>query len=492
MKTEIKEISQTMRELHLEIPPSALKAAYDEVSRRYSVKANIPGFRKGVPAPLEIVRLRFKDEIRNDVLQMVVSNAAARAMDEAGVQPVGDPQIHIDNFENISVDGSEPLKVHIHFEVMPEIPEPDYAAIEVERRVKPIEESDVDEYVAQLLERESALVPIEDRSASDGDTLIVDLEGRFDGGESEEPVIAKDLEIKLGDANIDPTFTSNLVGVKADDVREFTVSYPDDYAAEQLRGRTVHYKATVRYVGRAELPKADDDWAKSLDLGVETYCDLRKKLRADLEAYAKSSADARLRNDAMEKMIEHHRFEVPRLLVENQTRVLLNEFVQDLRQKGADLSKLDEGFLGSLYGQLMQRAEREVRGALLLGKIAEIENISIKPEEIEAEIADLATYHRVTPEEVKKSLGSQEGLRQIEHNLKTRKAIEAIVGKIKVSEGKWVEQTEQEAKACRPESAQSASEPSDEAKEKKAARQKRTTKKNSQPKASAKAKSADD
>ncbi|MCV4784278.1 hypothetical protein OFM36_33075, partial [Escherichia coli] len=90
-------------------------------------------------------------------------------------------------------------------------------------------------------------------------------------------------------------------------------------------------------------------WAKSLDVGVDTIADLRNKLRADLEAYAKSSADAKVRNDAMAKMIESNSFEVPRALVENQTQVLLNEFVQDLRQKGADLSNLDENFLGSLY-----------------------------------------------------------------------------------------------------------------------------------------------
>ncbi|MCV5902359.1 FKBP-type peptidyl-prolyl cis-trans isomerase, partial [Escherichia coli] len=79
-----------------------------------------------------------------------------------------------------------------------------------------------------------------------------DLEGTIEDGESQEPVVAKDLEIKLGDANIDPTFTDNLLGVRADDVREFTVSYPEDYSAEQLRGKTVHYKASVRYVGRTE------------------------------------------------------------------------------------------------------------------------------------------------------------------------------------------------------------------------------------------------
>ncbi len=481
-----------MREIHFEIEPAAIKAAYDTVTRRYATRANIPGFRKGVPPPTDIVRLRYKDEIRNDVLQMVVADAAAKAMEDLSVKPISEPQVHIENFDTVKVDGSEPINVHIHFEVMPDIPTPDFSTIEVERRVRPVSESDIDDYIAHLLQRESSLVPVEDRVAEDGDTVIVDLEGTIEDGESQEPVVAKDLEIKLGDANIDPTFTDNLLGVRAEDVREFTVSYPEDYSAEQLRGKTVHYNASVRYVGRTELPKADDEWAKSLDVGVDTIADLRNKLRADLEAYAKSSADAKVRNDAMAKMIESNSFEVPRALVENQTQVLLNEFVQDLRQKGADLSNLDENFLGSLYGQLMQRAEREVRGALLLGKIAELEKISVGPEEVEAEIADIAAYHRVTPEDVRKSLGNEEGLRQIEHNLKTRKAIEALVGKIKVSEGEWREESELQAEpeeTGKPEDRPVSSE--DDAASKKTTKPKRTAKKGSS-KASAKAKSADE
>lgn len=480
-----------MREIHFEIEPAKLKAAYDTVTRRYATRANIPGFRKGVPAPLDVVRLRYKDEIRNDVMQSVVAEAATKAMEEASAKPIGEPQVHVENFDTVKIDGSESLTVHIHFEVMPEIPAPDYSSIEVERRIKPVSESDVDDYIAHLLQRESSLVPVEDRAAEDGDTVIVDLEGTFEGSAGEEPVVAKDLEIKLGDANIDPTFTNNLLGVRAEDVREFTVAYPEDYSAEQLRGRTVHYKATVRYVGRTELPKADDEWARSLDLGVETMADLRAKLRADLEAYAKSSADARVRNDAMAKMIESHSFEVPRALVENQTRVLLNEFVQDLRQKGADLSRLDEGFLGSLYGQLMQRAEREVRGALLLGKIAELEKIAVQPEEIETEIAEIAAYHQVTPEDVRKSLGNEDGLKQIEHNLRTRKAIEALVGKIKVTEGEWKEEAAPAVESQDETGHAQPAEPSDSSAAEKPSKGKRTPRKASS-KASAKAKSAED
>jgi hypothetical protein len=127
-----------------------------------------------------------------------------------------------------------------------------------------------------------------------------------------------------------------------------------------------------------------------------------------------------------------------------------------------------------------------------LGKIAEIEKISVEPEEIEAEIADIAAYHRVTPEDVKKSLGSQDGLRQIEHNLKTRKAIEALVGKIKVTEGEWREEPQPEAAANVSEGGEPPSESAEQAAEQKGVKPKRSAKKKSEAKTSAKAKSADE
>ena len=166
---------------------------------------------------------------------------------------------------------------------------------------------------------------------------------------------------------------------------------------------------------------------------------------------AKTDADARLRNNAIAKLIEQNQFEVPGALIENQARNLLNNFAQDLQQRGVDLNKVDNSFVEMAYNQMRTQAERDVRGALLLDKIAEAEKIEISKEEVDEEIAKLAEYYRATPEEVRSSFEQQGGTTAIENNLKTRKSIEALVAKAKVADGPWVDESIAEGEEGGPE-----------------------------------------
>lgn len=444
MKSEVKEISPTKREIHITIEPELLKDAYLKASDKYARKASVPGFRKGF-APHDVVRLRFADEIKNEVLQQVLPGAVTEAIQEHGLQPLAEPQLHIDDVENAKVNGSQPLELHAHIQVMPEIPAPKYEGVEVTRRVRPIEEGEIDEIVTHRLGQEAALIPIEDRASEMGDTVIADLEGKFDDDPDGEPITAEDLEVKLGDEVIERSFTENLVGVRPDDEREFTVTYPSEFSSPALAGKTVHYKAKIKQVGRTETPEASDEWAKSLDEGYESLADLRNKLRTDLETLANSDADARVRNNAIAKLIEQNTFEVPDVLIDSQARNLLDNFARDLQQRGADLKKVDENFVQMAYSQMRTQAERDIRGAMLLDKIAEAENVTVSSEEVEAEVEQMAKYYRTTGDEIKKSLERQGGgLSAIENNLRTRRSIEALVAKTNVTEGEWVEENASE------------------------------------------------
>jgi trigger factor len=438
MNSELKEISPTQRELHIEVDPAVLKEAYGKVSKRYADRANVPGFRIGF-APLDVVRLRFKDEIKNEVLQLVLPDQVSAAIQEHKLHPLTEPHLHVDDVENVKVNGSQPVKLHVHVEVMPEIPMPKYDGIAVTRRVKPVEDSEIEDLIANRLNQEAALIPVEGRASEIGDTVIADLEGVFDDDPDGEPIKADDLEVVLGDEVIEKAFTENLVGVKEDDDKEFTVAYPADFSATALAGKTIHYKAKVKSVGKSEVPELNDEWAKSLDEGYESLADLRTKLRADLESYTNSDADARLRNNAIAKLIEENTFEVPNALIENQARNLLNNFARDLQQRGVDLNKVEKNFVEMAYHQMQTQAERDVRGAMLLDKIAEAEKVSVSQEEVDEEIGKLAEYYQSTREEVQESLAKQGGTGTIENNLKTRKSIEALIAKAKVSDGPWVD-----------------------------------------------------
>jgi trigger factor len=324
---------------------------------------------------------------------------------------------------------------------MPEIPEPEYDGIEAVRRVKPVQDAEVEDLIAERLQREAALIPVEGRASEIGDTVIVDLEGTFDEKPDDEPIKADDLEIVLGDEVIEKSFTDNLVGVKEDEDKEFTVAYPETFSSEALAGKTVHYKAKIKSVGRQEVPELNDDWAKSLDEGYKSLAELRKRLRSDLEKLAYADADARLRNNVIAKLIEDNAFEVPNTLIENQARNLLNNFIQDLRQRGADINQIENDFLQMAYHNMRQQAERDVRGAMLLEKVAELEKIEVTNGEVDEEIGKMAEYYRSSADEIKQSLEKQGGgVDNIRNNLKTRRSIEAIVAKAKITDGDWIDE----------------------------------------------------
>lgn len=477
MKTELKEISATQREIHLEIEAEAVKAVYNRVSQKYAKGANVPGFRKGF-APLDVIRMRFREEIQNEVLRELLPERVQEAIVEHGLDPLAEPQLHFEDFEKLKVNGSEPIRLHVHVEVMPEIPVPDYKGLEGVRRVRPVPEGEMERLIERRRQAGATLMPVEGRKAEAGDTLIVDLEGIFAHEPGNDPIVASDLEISLGDDGIEKSFTDALVGVDLDEEREFTVTYPADFSSELLAGKTLDYKAKIKSIGRVELPELDDEWAQSLDEGFESFAELKKRLSDDLERVANSDADAALRNDLVGKLIERHEFEIPNSLIEAQARNLLENFAKDMQQRGVDLNKVDKQFVQMAYGQMRPQAERDVRGALLLEKVAEIENVKISDEEVEQEIESMAAYYGTDVEQIRSYLKQQQGGEaNIANNLRTRASVEALVKHAKVEEGEWIDpsaapvsepEAEKPKSKAKPKKAAAETEPAEEKPKKKA------------------------
>ncbi len=454
MKTELTEISPTQKEIKIEIEPETVREAYNKVSRKYAKAAQVPGFRKGL-APVDVIRLRYKNEIQSETLQELLSNRVAEAIQEHDLHPLSEPQLHLDNAENLKLNGSQPVSLHIHVEVMPEIPTPEYKNLEVTRRVRPLSESELEDIIEERRQEHASLIPVEDRKSQEGDTVIVDLEGIFVGESNSEPIKADDLEIKLGDELIEKSFTENLLDVEEDEEKEFTVSYPAEFSSPALAGKTVNYKAKIKSVGRVELPELNDEWAQSLGEDFMTIDDLRGKLRADLETVSKTDADNRLRSELIAKLVENHEFEVPNTLIETQARNLLNNFAQDLAGRGVDLNKVEKDFVQMAYNQMRTQAESDVRGAMLLERVAELEKVEISDAEVAEEIERMAQQYHITPEEIRDSLAQQGGEANISNSLRTRKAVETLVNNAKIIEGEWIDENQSETRTEENESKES-------------------------------------
>ena len=442
MKTELINLSPTRKEIKIEIEADDVRAAYDRISDQYAQHATVPGFRPG-HAPRSVVRTRFKDKIRSDVLQELVPQAVQDAIKEHNLEAIGEPELHLDNTDAVNKMGAEPISMHVHVEVLPDVTLGEYKGLEAARRVRPVNDEDVERVIEGLRETSASLQPVEDRGAETGDTVTVNFQGKFVETPGEEDIQVDDVDVEIGGAGVQQEFTDNLMGVKADDVKTFTVDYPEDFTSKGLAGKKVEYTATVTAVRRKELPELDDEWAKSLNEEFESLANLREKVKEDLQKRAGVESENRLRSEVMKKLVEAHPFEVPDTLREHQANHRLEAAVRDMIGRGIDPRGENINWEG-VRDSLKEQADFDVRGSMLLEKIADAEKIEVSDEEIEAEINELAASSRQAPEQVRAALTKQGGATSIADRLRNRKALDLIVNNARVTDEEWREELSEE------------------------------------------------
>lgn len=439
MKSTVTDNSQINKEIKIEIEGDLVRKTYDQISQQYAKSVRVPGFRPG-HTPTSVVKTRFKDEIRSEVLRELVPDAVNAAIEEHKLDVIGEPDIHLENSEGLTMNGSEPISLHVHVEVMPKIELGEYKGLEIERRTRPVTDDMVEDLIQSFRQNAATLEPVEDRAAEAGDTVTVDLKGTFVEEPDKEPILVEDVDIELGGGKVQQEFSDNLLGVKADDEKDFTVAYPEDFSSEGLAGKKVDYHAKVSAVRRLTLPEVDDEWAKSMDQeGVTTVVEMRSHLRADLEGRAAHEADNRLRAELVKQMADKHEIETPSAFVQHQTNQLVENFARELMMRGVDPRTQDKSFWQMVGQQMQPQAIQDVRGMLLVDRIADEEKIEVSDDEINEEIEQLATSSGQSVEQVRATLTKNDGVRSIANRLRSRKALDIVVENARVTEGEWRE-----------------------------------------------------
>jgi trigger factor len=439
MKSSVTDNSQVNKEIKIEIDTETIKKAYNEISQQYAKSARVPGFRPG-HTPASVVKTRFKDEIRSEVLRAVVPDAINAAIEEHKLDVIGEPDVHLENSEGLTMTGAEPVSLHVHVEVMPNIELGEYKGLEIERLTRPVSEDDISQAIENVRQSAATLEPVEDRGAEDGDTVTVDLEGTFLDAPDNEPISVEDVEIELGGGKVQPEFSDNLLGVKADDEKTFTVNYPEDFSSVGLAGKRVEYAAKVTAVRRKALPDLDDEWVRSLDQeGVTTVAELNDRVRADFVARAAEEADNRLRADLVKQLADAHEIEAPTPFIQHQTNQLVENFARELMMRGVDPRTQDKSFWQMVGNQMQPQAEQDVRGMLLIERIADEEKIEVSDDEVNEEIERLAEASGQSVEQVRATLTKNDGVRSIANRLRSRKAIDIVVENARITDGEWRE-----------------------------------------------------
>jgi len=443
MKTELTDVSPTRKEIRIEIEPALIRSTYDRISDEYSKAAKVPGFRPG-HAPRSVIRTRYKNEIRTEVLRELLPEAVNNAIGEHSLAAIGEPNVELDNTEALEHLGDAPLTVKVGVEVLPEIKLENYKGFETQRSVRPVTDEDVNQTIENLRNASASLQPVEDRGAELGDTVTINARGNFVENPEEEEIKVDDVEVVLGGPGVQQEFTDNLLGVKPEDKKSFTVDYPADFSSPGLAGKKIAYEADVTAVRRKELPEADDEWAKSLGDEFDSVGTLRSKIRQDLEVHAKADSDRKLQADLVRQLVAAHQFEVPQSFVEQQTNQRLQTVVREMIGRGFDPRNPEMNWDGARE-ELKAQAEEDVRATMLLEQIAEAENITVSNEEVEAEIEAIATASRQSVEQVRAALTKSGGERSIAHRLRNRKALDLLIENANITDAEWTETTDAEA-----------------------------------------------
>jgi trigger factor len=269
--------------------------------------------------------------------------------------------------------------------------------------------------------------------------LTVDFHGKFVDDPNAEDINVTEVEVVLGSPGVQKEFNENLIGTRADEQRSFRVDYPEDFSSKGLAGKKVDYIATVTAVRVKELPELDDEWASSLGEEFGSIETLRTKVREDLESRAATEADHRVRSELMKALLAEHKFEVPESLVVHQANYRMESVVRDMIGRGIDPRRQELNWEGARE-ELKAQAEEDVRGSLLLDRIAEEEKIEVSNEEIEEEIDAIAIASRQPKEQVRAILTKDGGERSIANRLRNRKAVDLLLENARVTNTEWREE----------------------------------------------------
>ncbi len=419
----VTDVSQVKKDLAVEVAAEEVKAEYEKAYDAYARHAKVPGFRPG-RVPRGVIKQRFSKEIKDEVIGQLLPHALEHAIIDKKLRFIGEPHI-----EDVSVNEGGPLTFKASIEVIPEIELKEYKGLKATKQVERVTDQDVEQVIEKWRENAVEFVPVEDRPSQDGDFVSVNLVGKYldpQGPHEQEDLKADDVKIEINGPGTQPEFSDGLRGVKADDVREFRVVYPEDFGSKGLAGKTLDFTATVTAVRQKELPELNDDFAK--DFGeYETIQDMRDKVRENLVTQAENQAESKLREQLSEQLLSQYDFEVPSALVEQQARESLREMAYWLSQSGMPQQAIQGMNWNAHLAEARVKAAREVRTAMLISLIGEAEGVEVAEGEIDAEIERAAASTGESVEQMKARLTREEAISSIENRLRYQKSLDAVV-----------------------------------------------------------------
>ena len=420
------------REVEIEIPADEVSRNFRAVTKRYQKNARIPGFRSG-KVPESLIRGRFAEQIRQDVMEAILPDHFRNAIAEKQLKPISQPQV-----TNIELEEGKPLRFKAAFEVVPEFSIDGYQDVKVEKVATELTDAEVDAELARIRDSRSTMEPVtEERPLSDGDFAQISFTGTVQPPEAEgeaapaaeQPITGQDVMVQVGGPNTLDSFNAALRGASVGQQLKFEVTYPEDFGERQLAGKRVAYDLEVKGIKKKIEPELNDDFARELG-DYQSLGDFTQKLREHLAIDKRRRLEGETTNRLLDALVNRFEFPIPESLVQQQIDTRLDRGLRALAAQGMrteDMRNLD---FDRLRAAQRASATAEVKGSILLDRIADAENVRVAEEDVESELQAISLQLHEPVDALRTRLTEDGSLARIRERLRREKTGAVLYGRL--------------------------------------------------------------
>jgi trigger factor len=416
MKVEIQELDPCKRQLVVEAPETEVTAAWEAAYGRVQREARLPGFRRG-KVPRSLVRVHFADEVRRTVAEQLIPDVYRRALDEARLSPVEEPQV-----QDLQLEEGQPLRFTAVVEIKPPITLGEYRGVKVTHTPGAVTDADVEAALQSLAERQASLATVA-RPARVGDHVVVDYTIAPEGA---EPRVEQGYAFEVGGGRVLPEMDEAVMGMAAGDARELSVRFPSDHPREDLRGKSGQLSLRLVEVKEKEVPPLDDDFVRALGGGPQTVAELRETVRSELQVQRERQNRREREEAVVDAVLTGHDFPIPDTLVQRDIAHRIGRMQASLSRQGVDPARLNWDY-AKLADDLRPAAVRAVRWALLQEAVAEREELAATDADVEVEVTRLARESGQPLQAVRTALERGGDLEHLRLSLREAKVLKLLI-----------------------------------------------------------------
>ena len=428
MSLQVEKLEKNMAKLTIEASAEDLEKAIEKVYQKQKKQINVPGFRKG-KVPRQIVEKMYGKEVfYEDAANELIPDAYDKALSECEEDIVSSPRIEV-----TQIEAGKPFIFTATVALKPEVKLGKYKGVKIDKIDAEVTEEDVDAEINRERENNARTITVEDRPVKDGDLTTLDFEGfvdgvAFDGGKGEN------YPLTIGSGAFIPGFEEQLVGAKIGEEVEVKVTFPEDYQAENLKGKDAVFKCTVREIKEKELPEVDDEFASEVS-EFDTLAEYREDVKKNLTEKKEKDAKNARESAAIKAVVDEAEMEIPEAMLETQQKQMVDEFAQRITMQGLSMEQYFQ-FTGMTYEKMVEQmkpqAEERIKSRLVLEAVASAENIEVTDEDYEQELKTMAEVYQMETDKIKELMGEREK-KNIMQDIAVRKAAEFVAENAKES-----------------------------------------------------------